>query len=320
MGCDLAVVIVTWNVRELALQTLRTLYDDLQTSDLDAVVYLVDSASSDGTAEAVARQFPDVCLTASETNLGFARGNNTALRQLEFGNPYADPDSLPRAVYLLNPDTITQPGATRTLYDALFAADDVGLVGANLTYGDGSFQHGAFAFPGLRQIYAEFFPLPGRLIEGAFNGRYPRALYNGAAPFDVDFTLGATMMLRHEVILQTGMFDEDYFMYCEEVDWAWRIRGAGWRAQCVPAAHVVHLGGQSTGQASARSVRNLWESRLKLYRKHYRAWKLTAALWLVRAGMVRKLRRLAFNRELDAGHKADLEAADQYVIDLTNSA
>jgi N-acetylglucosaminyl-diphospho-decaprenol L-rhamnosyltransferase len=318
MAHDLAVVIVTWNVRELALQTLRTLVADLEGSGLDAVVYLVDSASSDGTAEAVAQQFPDVCLTASETNLGFARGNNTALRQMGFGNVDADAARLPRAVYLLNPDTITQAGATRRLYDALFAADDVGLVGANLTYGDGSFQHSAFAFPGLRQIYAELFPLPGRLIEGTFNGRYPRALYNGSDPFDVDFTLGATMMLRREVIQQTGVFDEAYFMYCEEVDWAWRICKAGWRAQCVPTAQVVHLGGQSTGQASARSVRNLWESRLKLYRKHYPAWKLTAATWLVRAGMVRKLRQLAFNRDIDAQHKADLETAYQHIIDLTN--
>ena len=79
----------------------------------------------------------------------------------------------------------------------------------------GSFQHGAFIFPGLRQIYTEFFWTPGRFIEGQFNGRYPRSYYAGSEPFEVDFTLGATMMLRREVILQTGGFDEDFFMYCE---------------------------------------------------------------------------------------------------------
>lgn len=317
MPKDLAVVIVTWNVRELALQTLRTLYDDLATSDLDVDVYVVDSASSDGTAAAIQSQFPQVCLHASQENLGFARGNNTALRQIGFGQSNVNPTALPKAVYLLNPDTITKAGATRTLFDALFATDDVGLVGANLTYGDGSFQHGAFAFPGLRQIYAEFFPLPGRLIEGRFNGRYPREQYDGTTPFDVDFTLGATMMLRREVILQTGMFDEDFFMYCEEVDWAWRIHKAGWRAQCVPSAHVVHLGGQSTGQASARSMLNLWESRLKLYRKHYPAWKLASAKWLVRLGMLRKLRRLAFDKSIDAKQRPELETAYQAIVDLT---
>lgn len=307
---DLAVVIVTWNVRELALQTLRTLYDDLAASGLSAAVWVVDSASADGTPDAIRRHFPHVNLIASDENLGFARGNNTALRRIGFGESAAPSSTLPKAVYLLNPDTITRPGATRTLYDALFSAPDVGLVGANLTYEDGSFQHGAFAFPGLRQLYAEFFPLPGRLREGRFNGRYPRARYNGAQPFDVDFTLGATMMLQREVILQTGMFDEDFFMYAEEVDWAWRIRRAGWRALCVPTAHVVHLSGQSTGQVSARSTRNLWESRLRLFRKHYPPWKRTLAMGLVRLGMLRRLRQLGSG-------DAEQIAACQHIIQET---
>ena len=61
-------------------------------------------------------------------------------------------------------------------------------------------------------------------MDGSFNGRYPRAWYASAEAFDVDFTLGATMMLKREVIEQLGMFDEDFFLYCEEVDWAWRIK------------------------------------------------------------------------------------------------
>jgi N-acetylglucosaminyl-diphospho-decaprenol L-rhamnosyltransferase len=292
MTVDLAVIVVTWNVRDLALQTLQSLYADLETSGLRARAVVVDSASSDDTVSAIRRAYPQVEVVASQENLGFAAGNNAALRLLGFGKAHTTTDDLPRVVYLLNPDTITKPGATHMLYDTLLNHEGVGAVGANLTYGDGSFQHGAFTFPGLRQIYAEFFPLPGRFVEGRFNGRYSRALYSGTQPFEVDFTLGATMMLRREVIQQTGMFDEGFFMYCEEVDWAWRIQRAGWRILCVPGAHVVHLGGQSTGQASARSVRNLWESRLRLYKKHYPRWKLLFARALVRWGMRRKLCQL----------------------------
>ena len=109
------------------------------------------------------------------------------------------------------------------------ARADVGLVGARLTYGDGAFQHSAFRFPDLRQIWTEFFPTPGRFVDGPFNGRYSRAQYDAAHPFDVDFTLGATMMLKREVIQQTRGFNPDYFLYCEEIDWAWRIKRAGWR-------------------------------------------------------------------------------------------
>lgn len=287
---DLAIIIVTWNVRDLALDALHSLFADLNENGPDADVYVVDSASSDGTAAAIATAFPQVRLTASTENLGFGRANNLALRQIGFGQDSTRP--LPNAVYLLNPDTITHPRATRTLYDTLLSDSHLGLVGARLEYEDGSFQHSAFHFPGLRQLWAEFFPTPGRLIESEFNGRYPRALYDAGQPFPVDFTLGATMLLRREVIEQTGMFDEQFFMYCEEVDWAWRIHKTGWDVRCVPAARITHLSGQSAGQARPQSVINLWTSRLRLYHKHHPPWKAALARWMIAAGMWLKSRNL----------------------------
>jgi len=286
---DLAVIIVSWKVRDLVVNAIRTLLDDVQSSGLTAQVWLVDSASNDGTVEAVSAAFPDVRIIASQENLGFVRGNNAALRAIGFGGGAAD---LPNAVYLLNPDTITTPGATRALYDALMRDPQLGLVGARLSYEDGSFQHGAFAFPGLRQLWVEFFPTPGRLIEGRFNGRYPHHLYEQNNPFPVDFVLGATMMLRREVVERTGMFDEGFFMYCEEIDWAWRIHRAGFAVKCVPSAHVVHLAGKSTAQIRPQSVLYLWTSRLRLYEKHQPAWKNWLARRLIAVGIRRKRRAL----------------------------
>ena len=286
----LAVVLVTWNVRELALAALESLFEDLTAQGPpDSQVWVVDNASADGTAQAVAQRFPQVHLIASEHNLGFGAGNNLALRAMGFGGQSAT--QLPKAVYLLNPDTLTQPGATRALYDALSNAPNIGLVGAQLSYEDGSFQHSAFQFPGLRQLWAEFYPLPGRLIEGRFNGRYPRALYVAGQPFAIDFPLGATMMLRREVIETTGMFDEGYALYCEEIDWAWRIRKAGWQALCVPAARVTHLEGRSSSQARPESVIRLWRSRLRLYRAHHPRWRLWLARQLIIRGLRRRLRQ-----------------------------
>jgi len=292
----LAVVLVTWNVREPALDALASLFADLDArGPADTQVWLVDNASSDGTVPAVAQRFPQVHLIAGEHNIGFGAGNNLVLRAMGFGrHPAAQ---LPRAVYLLNPDPRTQPGATRTLYDALFAEDGIGLVGAQLSYEDGSFQHSAFRFPGLRQLWAEFWPLPGRLIEGRFNGRYPRAAYAAGKPFPVDFTLGATMMLRREVIEATGMFDEGYALYCEEIDWAWRIRKAGWQALCVPAARVIHLAGRSSGQARPESVLSLWRSRLRLYRAHHPRWRVQLARRLIARGLRGRIRRLRANAQ-----------------------
>lgn len=288
---DLAVVIVTWNVRALVLDALRTLLADLDASNLAADVYVVDSASADDTVAAVTAAFPQVRLIASAENLGFARANNLALRRIGFDQP--DDPNLPLAVYLLNPDTLTYSGATRALYSALMSDDRTGLVGARLAYEDGAFQHSAFRFPGLRQLWIELFPAPVRFYDTTFNGRYPRHLYDAGVPFSVDFVLGATMMLRREVIQQTGMFDEQFFMYCEEIDWAWRIRRASWEVKCVPAAHVAHLAGRSTGQVQPRSVINLWSSRLRLFSKYYPVWKLALARRMVATGMAQRARSAA---------------------------
>lgn len=290
---DLAVVIVTWNVRALVLDALRSLFADVTANGpQNTVVYVVDNASTDGTPEAIAAEFPQVRLIASRENLGFAGGNNAALKAMGIGIN-ASADDLPQAVFLLNPDTIIHAGAVSVLHHQL-SVEGVGLVGAQLEYGDGvaGFQHGAFHFPGLKQLWVEFFPTPGRFIEGEFNGRYPRGLYESGQPFEVDCVLGATMMLRREVIQQTGIFDEQFFMYCEEIDWAWRIRKAGWRVMCVPAARVVHLGGQSTAQVRPQSIINLWQSRLRLFRKHYPAWKLAIARAMIAVGMRLKVRQV----------------------------
>ena len=308
---DLAIVFVTWNSVDDIAAAIQSVVDDLSTSGLRYELWLVDSASEDKTVDVVRDRFDCVNIIACAENIGFGAANNLALRQMGFDRHKAE-SRRPKAVYLLNPDTITRRGATKLLFDTLMAGDDVGVVGARLTYGDGSFQHSAFRFPGLRQIWSELFPTPGRLLEGGFNGRYPRSRYRDGEPFDVDFTLGATMMLKREVIEQSGLFDEAFFIYCEEIDWAWRIKKLGWRICCVPSAQVTHLGGQSTSQARPRSLINLWQSRLLLYDKHHPRWKRLLARQLVIRGMQRYI------RSLDIADK-ELVDACRTIIDMAKS-
>lgn len=318
---DLAVIIVSWNTRELTLNALRTLLDDLDAHGPTAQVWVVDSASTDGTPQAIAQQYPQVNLIASDRNLGFAAGNNLALRRLGFATEtgHTGTSALPRAVYLLNPDTETQPRATQTLYEALFSLPRAGMVGAQLAYGDGSFQHSAFKFPGLIQLWIELFPAPPRLYDSLLNGRYPRRWYERGQPFPVDHTLGATMMLRREVIEQVGLLDEGYFMYCEEIDWSIRIRRAGWEIYTVPAARVIHLAGKSTAQVRPQSIVNLWQSRLRLFDRYYPTPKRLLARQLVRLGMYYRLRQTerAFRRgQLSAAEHSALRSAYQAVLAL----
>ncbi len=313
---DLAVIIVTWNVRQLVLDALRTLFQDLQASALGAQVWVVDNASSDGTVEAIQAAFPAVQLIASRDNLGFAAGNNAALRALGFHDQPTPNQDGPRAVFLLNPDTLVQPGAVRALYDGLFKMPRAGLVGARLSYGDGAFQHSAFHYPGLTQILIDLFPVPGRLYESRLNGRYDRAMYAGEKPFPVDHPLGAAMMLRREAIEQTGLFDEQFYMYCEEIDWSRRIRQAGWEVYLVPQAHILHLEGRSTRQIRPASIVNLWTSRLRLYSKHYSGPRLIAARLLVSLGMRLQIRKATRREDLGASQRDALVNAYRAVIGL----
>ena len=316
MAVDLAVVIVTWNVRDMVVVALQSLLADLANSRITSEVYVVDSASTDGTVEMIQSTFPQVKLITSAQNLGFGAANNLALREMGFGQKSSQP--LPKAVYLLNPDTITHQGAIQTLFDALFSNPKIGLVGAALTYGDGSFQHAAFSFPGLRQLWVEFFPTPGRLFESSFNGRYSREKYQSQQPFAVDFVLGATMMLRSEIMEQTGMFDEQFFMYCEEIDWAWRIHRAGWDVYCVPSAHVTHLGGQSSSQVRSRSLIYLWQSRLLLFDRYFAPLKRAIARKMVAYGIQSKLRQLSSLSNLAESDRSALANAYKSIHEMAS--
>ena len=298
---DLSIIIVSWNVSEMLADCLRSVFDSAARSDLAVQVYVVDNASADGSADMVSQEFPQVHLTASQENLGFARGNNLGIQ-------LAQQDS-PRYLFLLNPDTIVRGQALHTLVQFMDATPRAALAGARLVYGDGSFQHSAFTFPRLAQLVIDLFPVPARLYETKLNGRYPREWYRpDHPPFSIDHPLGATMLVRPEVLETVGLLDESYFMYCEEIDWAMRIKAAGWQVFCVPAAEIVHLGGQSSSQIRAQSFVNLWKSRHTLYHKYYSPAVVTLAGCLVRRGMARMIRQ--------AGDQAELKQACQQVAEI----
>ncbi|MCW5852106.1 MAG: glycosyltransferase family 2 protein [Anaerolineae bacterium] len=309
----LAVIIVSYNTRDLLAACLESVARELGDGSLSllptpyslaASVLVVDNISRDGSAAMVAERFPWVRLLTPGVNLGFAAGNNLALRALGF-TPRADEaprsaavfDSLTRLggqddppdhVLLLNPDTVVQPGALSTLVQFLQTHPAAGVAGARLSYPDGQLQHSAFRFPGLAQTALDLFPPAGRLarvMETPLNGRYPRALYFGQTPFEVETLLGACLMARRDAIEAAGLLDEGFFMYAEELDWCRRFQQAGWRLYCVPTAHITHFEGQSTRQFRAAMFVELWRSRLRLFDKHYGPVYRAALRGLVWLGM-----------------------------------
>lgn len=289
---DLIVVTVSYNTRDLLADCLDSVFSGLERSGLAGRVFVVDNASSDGSAEMVRQRFPKVRLIAHDENLGFAAGNNLALQEMEFGHGSLSRQKAgPRYVLFLNPDTRVIDDALGTLVRFLDGRPQAGAAGARLVHGDGSFQHSAFSFPGLMQILFDFFPVHHRLLDSRLNGRYPRRLYEAGHPFAVDHPLGAALMVRAETLARVGGFDDRFFMYCEEIDLCRRIRAAGWEIYCVPRAEIVHLVGQSTRQFRDRMFVALWRSRFLMYEKHENAAFGWAARRLVRLGLWNEARR-----------------------------
>ena len=283
---NLAIVVVSYNVRDLLRTCLRSVFASAaQSADwLQVDVVVVDNASRDGSAEMVATEFPAVHLIASDENLGFPAGNNLALRMMGFGGergregdtaPLISPS--PDFVLLLNPDTELAGDALGEMAAGLRDHPRAGACGAHLRYGDGRFQHGAFQFPNFIQVALDLLPLADapllrrllpRLLDSRLNGRYPQRSWEGTDPFPVDFVLGAAMMVRGEAIHQVGLLDEAFFMYCEEMDWCLRLWRAGWPVYAVPTARVIHHEGQSSKQVRWTAFERLWRSRFRFYRKH----------------------------------------------------
>lgn len=267
---DVSIVVVSYNVRDLLKQCLRSVEGALPSRQ----VIVVDNASADGSAGMVREQFPSACLIENAENRGFAAANNQGFAIAQG-----------RYVLMLNPDTAVRGGALETLVRFMDQHPQAGACGGRLYYGDGAPQHSAFAFPTLAQIFLDFFPLNWRLTDSRLNGRYPREWYARGAPFQVGHPLGADLMVRREAAEQVGWLDEGFFIYCEEIDWCMRIRRAGWEVWCVPQAEIVHHEAQSTRQFRDKMFVELWRARFRLFEKHYSPAFRFAARRLVRWGL-----------------------------------
>lgn len=278
---DLSIVIVSYNVRDLLEQCLQSVSSSRSEREtLQLETFVVDNASSDHSATMVREKFPAVRLIANADNRGFAAANNQAF-----------PMTRGRYVLMLNPDTEVKPGALETLVRFMDGCPRAGACGGKLVYGDGSLQHSAFAFPTLAQIFVDFFPLNWRLTNSRLNGRYPVDWYARGEPFQIDHPLGADFLVRREAAEQVGWLDNRFFMYCEEIDWAMRLKRAGWQIWCVPQAVVVHHEAQATRQFRDKMFVELWRARKRLFEKHYSPMFRWIAWRIVRLGLWNEARQ-----------------------------
>ncbi len=274
---DLGIVILNWNTRDLLRACLKSVY--AERGPLTYAVCVVDNASTDGSAGMVRAEFPAVRLVQSPVNAGYAAGNNLGLRALGFGPGCA---AAARYALLLNPDTVVPPGALAEMVAYLDARPEVGAAGPRLVLPSGdldlacrrSLAFDAFVYRMLG--LSRLFPRSRRF------GQYNLTYLSPDVETEVGAVVGAFMLVRGEVIAQAGLLDEGFFMYGEDLDWAFAIHQAGWQIRYNPAVTVLHVK-RAASRQSHRAQIAFHEAMLHFYRKHYagRTPRLLGALVLV---------------------------------------
>lgn len=251
---EISVVIPSWNTAGL----LRTCLEKLDAAAKPATeVIVVDNGSEDGSGDMVAERFPDVVLVRNEHNEGFARGCNQGMR-LARG----------RYVLLLNSDTEVYEDALDMLWHFLEENPEYGAVAPRLVDPDGRTQRTVQAFPSWRTALFWATPLERWLPRSRELRRYFMLDWDQESSRDIDQPPAACLLVRQAVLDRIGLFDEDLWLFYNDVDLSKRMQADGWRTRYLAEARVVHHVGASTSKFG-RFVAEYQKNRLRYYRKHH---------------------------------------------------
>jgi GT2 family glycosyltransferase len=261
---SLSVIIVNYNVKYFLEQCLCSVRKAGQGLDLD--IRVVDNASTDGSRTYLPPRFPDVVFYWSDTNLGFAKANNRALK-----------DSRGDVVLFLNPDTILPEDCFRKCLQYLSANPEAGAMGMRMLDGYGRLlRESKRGFPDPVTALYKLTGLATLFPRSPVFARYHMGHLDPQQVHETDVLAGAFMMARKEVLEKTGGFDESYFMYGEDIDLSYRIRQAGWKNIYYPLCPILHFKGESTRKGSLNYVRMFYGAMAVFARKHYGDWRANA--------------------------------------------
>lgn len=275
MPNDLGIIIVNWNTVDLLRNALRTVF---ASEGLTFEVVVVDNASTDNSAEMVRTEFPEATLIVNAENEGFSKANNIGLRHMGFELGKNDPNA-PRYGLLLNSDTEVPPTALAEMVAYMDRTDrqDVGCAGCKLIMGNGELDIACRrSFPTPEVSFYRMTGLSKLFPKSPRFGQYNMTFLDENIETEVDSVVGAFMMLRREVMAEVGLLDENYWMYGEDLDWAFRIKQAGWKIMYNPAVQILHLK-RASSKKSERAHKAFYQAMLKFYQDHYRA---TTPFWL----------------------------------------
>jgi GT2 family glycosyltransferase len=276
---DLGIVILNWNTRDMLRECLRSVYASRSCGDFTYRVCVVDNASSDGSAAMARAEFPQALVIGNAENIGYPAGNNVGLRAFGFG-PHLPPrpdgpgvggEGPPRYALLLNPDTVLPETALADMLAYIEAHPKCGAAGPKLLLPNGELDLACRrSFPSPEVSFYRMIGLSQLFPRSRRFGRYNLTYLSPAEETEVDSVVGAFMMVRREALAQVGLLDESFWMYGEDLDWAFALKRAGWQVRYNPDVTVLHVKRAAT-RMSHRAQIAFHESMLLFYRKHYAA-------------------------------------------------
>lgn len=253
----LSVIIVSYNVKYYLEQCLCSLRKACR--DLETECWVVDNASSDGTVEYVRERFPEVHIIANEENVGFSRANNMAIRR-----------STGEYVLLLNPDTIVGEHVLSSCISFLDRHPEAGAAGVAMLKDNGGFAwESRRGFPTPFVSFCKMSGLCALFPHSRTFGRYYMRYYDKSEPHPIEVISGAFNMIRKTALDRTGLLDEEFFMYGEDIDLSYRLHACGYENYYLPF-QILHYKGESTHKSSFRYVHVFYKAMLIFFDKHYR--------------------------------------------------
>ena len=256
MVACVSIIVVSFNTKDQTLACLQSIFEQTQSLTFDVIVY--DNASTDGSADAIARDFPQVNLIRGPENLGFGRANNAASNHAS--GEY---------ILLLNPDTIVLDNAVKRLFDFAVATPDAKIWGGRTVNLDGTLNPTCvWRFPTNWSMLSQALGLHRVFPTVAFFNPEPYPKWDRDTVRDVDIVTGCFLLTTKAFWHTLGGFDEDFFMYSEEADLCYRTHKLGGRLVFTPAATIVHLDG-ATKQVASRKRCLLLAGRSEYIRKNW---------------------------------------------------
>lgn len=268
MKPDVSIIVVSYGTREMTLECLHSIASG--TGDASHEVIVVDNDSPDGSAGAIAAEFPDIRLVVQSVNLGFAAACNLAANEA-------------RGEYLLllNPDTVVQGRAVEHLLAFARRRPEAGIWGGRTVFRDGSLNPmSCWRRPTLWSLFCSGFALDTRYPHSPLFNAYGYGGWQRNSAREVDVVAGCFLLIRKSLWDRLGGFDAAFFMYGEDVDLCLRARRLGFRPAIAPEATIVHHG-SGTEEDKARKIRQVLAARALLIRRHFPWAKRQAGLALL---------------------------------------